>query len=111
MFNHTITDDFNWISFKKTNISPAPLSIWDVVLERITKFNLLGVLVQNDLKFNSSIHRILSKKLENVFITRGPVGTPIYQPRLGSPPIQQRLGPMLEYLSAATAAWKLLADL
>ena len=38
-----------WMSFKKT---PPPLHINNVELERVTQFKLLGVAVQNNLKWS-----------------------------------------------------------
>ena len=59
-----------WISFKKTSDTPPPLHVNNVKLERVTQFKLLGVEVQNDLKWNSHITYIVSKASKRIYHVR-----------------------------------------
>ena len=49
-----------WITFKKSCPIPAPINIGATELERVSEFKLLGVYVQNDLKWNTHVSSITS---------------------------------------------------
>ena len=49
-----------WITFKKSCPIPAPINIGPTELERVSEFKLLGVYVQNDLKWNTHVSSITS---------------------------------------------------
>ncbi|KXJ08826.1 putative RNA-directed DNA polymerase from transposon X-element [Exaiptasia diaphana] len=59
-----------WISFKKSGNQPPPLRINNVELERVEEFKLLGVIVQDDLKWNSHISYIVSKASKRIHLVR-----------------------------------------
>ncbi|RMX52335.1 hypothetical protein pdam_00025538 [Pocillopora damicornis] len=44
-----------WITFKKSCQIPAPINIGPTELESVSEFNLLGVHVQKDLKWNTRL--------------------------------------------------------
>lgn len=48
-----------WISFKRSGPVPPPINIDSTVIQRVTKFKLLGVTVQNDLKWNTHVSTIV----------------------------------------------------
>ena len=50
-----------WSSFKKHSDNPPHLCINDTVIDRETEFKLLGVVIQDNLKWNSHISSILKK--------------------------------------------------
>ena len=57
-----------WITFKKSCPIPAPINIGPTELERVSEFKLLGVYVQNDLKWN--IVRKAGKRIHNLRVCR-----------------------------------------
>ena len=50
-----------WSSFKKHSDNPPHLCINDMVIDRETEFKLLGVVIQDNLKWNSHISSVLKK--------------------------------------------------
>jgi hypothetical protein len=46
-----------WIGFTRSSPAPPSISIGNEMIERVTKFKLLGVTMQNDLKW-MSIYKI-----------------------------------------------------
>ena len=61
-----------WITFKKSCPTAPPISIGPSELERVSEFKLLGVYVQNDLKWNTHfsdsliIHKPKTKEITTV---------------------------------------------
>ena len=55
-----------WITFKKSCPIPAPINIGPTELERVSEFKLLGVYVQNDLKWNTHVSSIVSKACKRI---------------------------------------------
>ena len=67
-----------WITFKKSCPIPAPINIGPTELERVSEFKLLGVYVQNDLKWNTHVQSIVSKACKQTGSTiSGSVEQPI----------------------------------
>ena len=59
-----------WITFKKSCPIPAPINIGPTELERVSEFKLLGVYVQNDLKWNTHVSSIVSKACKRIHYLR-----------------------------------------
>ena len=59
-----------WISFKRSSPVPPPVSIGGTALERVTEFKLLGVNVQNDLKWNTHVSTIIKKVNKRIYHVR-----------------------------------------
>ena len=55
-----------WITFKKSCPTLPPFSIRPTELERVSDFKLLGVYVQNDLKWNTHVSSIVSKACKRI---------------------------------------------
>ena len=50
-----------WICHSKSILPSAPLKISNITLERVSEFKLLGVWVQNNLKWNCQVNTTVSK--------------------------------------------------
>ena len=59
-----------WSSFKKHSDNPPHLCINDTVIDRETEFKLLGVVIQDNLKWNSHISSILKKANKRIYHVR-----------------------------------------
>ena len=59
-----------WISFKRSGRAPPPINIGGTIIERVTKFKLLGVTVQNDLKWNAHVSTIVKKASKRIYFVR-----------------------------------------
>ena len=57
-----------WISFKRSGPAPPPINIGDTIIERVTKFMLLGVTVQDDLKWNAHVSTIVKASKRIYFV-------------------------------------------
>ena len=87
-----------WITFKKSCPIPAPINIGPTELERVSEFKLLGVYVQNDLKWNN-MSQVLSAKRVNGSTFLGSVKQPISLGTLVLQPYTTTIRPVLEYAS------------
>ena len=59
-----------WISFIRSGPKATPINIGGTVIERVTKFKLLGVTVQNDLKWNAHVSTIVKKASKRIYFVR-----------------------------------------
>ena len=59
-----------WSSFKKHSDNPPHLCINDMVIDRETEFKLLGVVIQDNLKWNSHISSVLKKANKRIYHIR-----------------------------------------
>ena len=59
-----------WSSFKKHSDNPPHLCINDTVIDRETEFKLLGVVIQDNLKWNSHISSTLKKANKRIYHVR-----------------------------------------
>ncbi len=50
-----------WIGFTRSSPAPPSISIGNEMIERVTKFKLLGVTMQNDLKWKSHVQDIVTE--------------------------------------------------
>ena len=50
--------------------APPPINIGSTMIERVTKFKLLGVTVQNDLKWNAHVSTIVKKASKRIYFVR-----------------------------------------
>ena len=58
------------ITFKKSSPIPPPICTGPAELERVIVFKLLGVYVQNDLKWNTQASNIVSKAYKRIHYLR-----------------------------------------
>ena len=87
-----------WITFKKSCPIPAPINIGTTELERVSEFKLLGVYVQNDLKWNTHVSSIVSKACKRIHYLR--VCRTAHLPRdIGLTTYITKIRPVLEYAS------------
>ena len=87
-----------WITFKKSCPIPAPINIGPTELERVSEFKLLGVYVQNDLKWNTHVSSIVSKACKRIHYLR--VCRTAHLPRdIGLTTYITKIRPVLEYAS------------
>ena len=87
-----------WITFKKSCPIPAPINIGPTELERVSDFKLLGVYVQNDLKWNTHVSSIVSKACKRIHYLR--VCRTAHLPRdIGLTTYITKIRPVLEYAS------------
>ena len=56
-----------WICQSKSIPPPAPLKISNITLERVSVFKLLGVWVQDNLKWNCQVSTIVSKANKRIY--------------------------------------------
>ncbi|KXJ28316.1 Iron/zinc purple acid phosphatase-like protein [Exaiptasia diaphana] len=95
-----------WISFKKSCAAPDPVNINDRELERVEEFKLLGVTVQNNLKWNSHVSELITRANKRIHCLRvcrkanlpKDVGLTIYA---------TKIRPLLEH---ASTIWDSLPD-
>jgi hypothetical protein len=59
-----------WIGFSKSNPAPPSICIGNEMIERVTKFKLLGVTMQNDLKWKSHVQDIVKKESKRIYFVR-----------------------------------------
>jgi hypothetical protein len=59
-----------WIGFTRSSPAPPSISIGNEMIERVTKFKLLGVTMQNDLKWMSHIRDIVKKASKIIYFVR-----------------------------------------
>ena len=59
-----------WISFKRSGPALPPIKIGGTIIERVTKFKLLGVTVQNDLKWKPRASTIVKKASKRTYFVR-----------------------------------------
>ena len=77
---------------------PAPINIGPTELERVSEFKLLGVYVQNDLKWNTHVSSIVSKACKRIHYLR--VCRTAHLPRdIGLTTYITKIRPVLEYAS------------
>jgi hypothetical protein len=50
-----------WICFTKSVLEPLPVYIGDELVERVDKFKLLGMGLQNNLKWNNHVETVIQK--------------------------------------------------
>ena len=87
-----------WITFKKSCPIPTPINIGPTELERVSEFKLLGVYVQNDLKWNTHVSSIVSKACKRIHYLR--VCRTAHLPRdIGLTTYITKIRPVLEYAS------------
>ena len=55
---------------QQTSPIPAPINIGPTELERVSEFKLLGIYVQNDLKWNTHVSSIVSKACKRIHYLR-----------------------------------------
>lgn len=55
-----------WITPKKSCAIPGPINIGPTELERVSEFKLLGLYVQNDLKWNTHVSSVVSKACKRI---------------------------------------------
>ena len=84
-----------WISLKKTCPAPEPVSVEGKELQRVQDFKLLGVNVQNDLKWNTHINDILSRAGNRIHYQRE-ANLP---KEIGLTTYLTKIRPLLEYAS------------
>ena len=87
-----------WITFKKSCPTSPPTSIRPTELERVSEFKLLGVYVQNNLKWNTHVSSIVSKARKRIHYLR--VCRTAYLPRdISLTTYITKIRPVLEYAS------------
>jgi len=87
-----------WITFKRSFPIPAPINIGPTELERVSEFKLLGVYVQNDLKWNIHVSSIVSKARKRIHYLRV-FRTAHLLRDIGLTTYISKLRPVLEYAS------------
>jgi hypothetical protein len=50
-----------WICFTESVLEPPPVYIGDELVERVDKFKLLGMGLQNNLKWNNHVETVIQK--------------------------------------------------
>ena len=87
-----------WISFKKSCPEPERISIEGKTLERVKEFKLLGVNIQNDLKWNTHVSDIVKKANKRMYYLR--VCRKADLPKdVGLTTFLTKIRPLLEYAS------------
>ena len=87
-----------WITFQKSWPIPALINMGRTELERISEFKLLGVYVQNDLKWNTHVPSIVSIACKRMHYLR--VCRTAHLPRnIGITTYIPKIRPVLEYAS------------
>ena len=95
-----------WITFKRSCPIPAPINIGPTELERDSGFKLLGVYVQNDLKWNTHVSSIVSKACNRIHYLR--VCRTAHLPRdIGLTTYITKIRPVLEYASPGNGGFSL----
>ncbi len=59
-----------WIRFTRSSPAPPIISIGNKMIERVTNFKLLGVAMQNDLKWKSHVQGIVKKASKRIYFVR-----------------------------------------
>ncbi len=59
-----------WIGFTRSSPAPPSISIGNEMIERVTTFKLLGVTMQNDLKWKSHVQDIVKKASKRIYFVR-----------------------------------------
>ena len=59
-----------WICFTVSVLGPPPVYIGDELVERVDKFKLLGMGLQNNLKWNNHVETVIQKANRQVYILR-----------------------------------------
>ncbi|CAB3991247.1 Hypothetical predicted protein [Paramuricea clavata] len=70
-----------WICFKAAILEPPSLKIGDDTIERVNSFKLLGLWINNTLKWNTHIEEITKKSKQKLIFTYGNGVQQIYQPK------------------------------
>lgn len=87
-----------WISFKKSCPAPEPVTIGGQTIERVKKFKLLGVSIQNDLKWNTHVSDIITRANKRIYYIR--VCRKANLPKdIGLTIFLTKIRPLLEYAS------------
>ena len=85
-----------WITFKKSCPIPSSIDRGPTELERILEFKLLGVFVQNDLKWNTHVSSVISMVCKRIHYLR--VCRTAHLPRnIGITTYITKIRPVLEY--------------
>ena len=87
-----------WISFTKSNPEPSPVWIDDTELERVKTFKLLGVWIQDDLKWNTHVREITKKANKRLFLLRE-CRKSFLPSEVGLVTYKTKIRPLLEYAS------------
>ena len=80
-----------WSSFNKRSENPPHLCINDMVIDRETEFKLLGVVIRDNLKWDSHISSVLKKANKRIYHIRD-ARKRIFLMKLASPPTQEKSG-------------------
>ena len=59
-----------WIGFTRSSSAPPSISIGNEMIERVTKFKLLGVTMKNNPKWKSHIQDIVKKASKRIYFVR-----------------------------------------
>ncbi|CAB4016202.1 Hypothetical predicted protein, partial [Paramuricea clavata] len=97
MVNPKKTKDM-WISFSQSSSEPPPIQTDGIEIERVNSFKLLGVWVQNDLKWNTHVCKITKRANKLLFLLRE-CRKSFLPPEIGLLTYTSKIRPILEYAS------------
>ena len=97
MVNPKKTKDM-WISFSQSSPEPPPIQTDGIEIERVNSFKLLGVWVQNDLKWNTHVCKITKRANKLLFLLRE-CRKSFLPPEIGLLTYTSKIRPILEYAS------------
>ena len=87
-----------WISFSQSSPEPPPIQTDGIEIERVNSFKLLGVWVQNDLKWNTHVCKITKRANKLLFLLRE-CRKSFLPPEIGLLTYTSKIRPILEYAS------------
>ncbi|CAB4013179.1 Hypothetical predicted protein [Paramuricea clavata] len=87
-----------WISFSQSSLEPPPIQTDGIEIERVNSFKLLGVWVQNDLKWNTHVCKITKRANKLLFLLRE-CRKSFLPPEIGLLTYTSKIRPILEYAS------------